>query len=70
MYRNRCPVRTGINEFAKSIDSDQPAHFAQADPGRYFFPLVNFLLVSENVLPHCSCPLVYKMDRVGLIILI
>ena len=33
------------NEFAKSIDSCQPAQSAQADMGRNFLPPLNFLHV-------------------------
>ena len=40
-----CSVKRDIYASAKSIDPGQPAHSAQADLGRYFLPLIDFLQV-------------------------
>ena len=36
------PLKRGLDAFANSIGSDQPAQSAQADLGRNFLLLVNF----------------------------
>ena len=44
IYRHLEEYCTRASTFAKSIDPRQPAKFAQADVGRYFLLLVDFLL--------------------------
>ena len=39
---------------AKSIDSGQPAQFAQADLSRYFLLLINFLHITRKSKPHIA----------------
>ena len=47
--------------YAKSIDPGQPAQSAQADPGRNFLLIVNFLRMKRPV--YCMIPTVVRQIK-------
>ena len=53
---------------SKSIDPDQPAHFAQADPGRYFLILLNFCM-NKNHSTYLTCRSL-KKKKVGWLVVL
>ena len=54
-------VKMGLNAFAKSIDSCQPAHSAQADMAETFrYPEIFCMLTHYHTMPHFEALKIYS----------